>query len=158
VPQVRFRRAAGAFDQHEIARLSGAREAVEHEAHQVAFHGLVGRRLRGRNNPALHDDLRPRFALRLEQHRVHVNAGRNAGRARLQRLGAPISPPSWVTAALFDMSALTAAPHGAVGEGARQPSHDQRLADVRARALEHECARRHRQNSMPACAFTPAAK
>ena len=64
-----------------------------------------------------------------------------------------------MTAALFDMfcglngRTLKAAPR----EGARQAGDEQRLADVRARALDHEGAGGH-QNSMPSCAFTPAAK
>src|SRR5204863_9503967 len=48
-------------------------------------------------------------------------------------------------------------PETAPREGARQTGDDQRLADIRARALDHQRARRH-QNSMPSCAFTPAAK
>ena len=72
----------------------------------------------------------------------------------------PISPPSAATAALFDMfcglNGRTRSPRLAVG--ARQSGDEQRLADVRAGALEHDDARRHRQNSMPGCAFTPAAK
>src|SRR5262249_58538559 len=43
----------------------------------------------------------------------------------------------------------------------RQAGDDQRLADVRSRSLEHERAGGQgwtRQNSMPGCAFTPAAK
>ena len=48
--------------------------------------------------------------------------------------------------------------NAAVGEGAREARDDERLADVGAGALEHEGARRHVQNSIPGCAFTPAAK
>ena len=71
----------------------------------------------------------------------------------------PISPPSAVTAALFDMfcglngRTLRPAPR----EDAGKACHQQRLADVGARALDHEDAGGH-QNSMPSCAFTPAAK
>src|SRR6202034_3844106 len=52
-------------------------------------------------------------------------------------------------------------PHreAAPGESACQPGDDQGFADVGAGAGKHERARRHAgQNSMPGCAFTPAAK
>ncbi len=53
---------------------------------------------------ALHDELRPGFALRLQQHRIHV--GRLAAARHAMACSAverSISPPSGVTAALFDM-------------------------------------------------------
>ena len=52
-----------------------------------------------------------------------------------------------------DVAAAQAAPR----EGTREARHDQRLADIGARALDHQSACGH-QNSMPSCAFTPAAK
>ena len=71
----------------------------------------------------------------------------------------PISPPSAVTAALFDMfcglNGRTRRPRRVKSAG--QAGDQQRLADVRARALDHDGAGGH-QNSMPSCAFTPAAK
>ena len=71
----------------------------------------------------------------------------------------PISPPSAVTAALFDMfcglNGRTRRPRRVKRRA--QARDEQRLADVGARALEHEGLGRH-QNSMPSCAFTPAAK
>ena len=49
--------------------------------------------------------------------------------------------------------------NAAVRVGARKSGDDERLADIGPGALEHEGARAHDfQNSMPACAFTPAAK
>ena len=52
----------------------------------------------------------------------------------------PISPPSAVTAALFDMfCGLNGRTRKAARvEGARQPGDDQRLADIGAGALEHD--------------------
>ena len=54
----------------------------------------------------------------------------------------PISPPSAVTAALFDMfcGLEGAHPQATPREGAAQPGDDQRLADVGPRALDHESA------------------
>ena len=86
--QIDFRRAAGAFDQHEIGLAAQAREAVEHERQKLALHVLIGGGLGAAMNAALHHDLRADLALRLEQHRVHVHARRHLRGARLQRLGA----------------------------------------------------------------------
>ena len=85
-PQVDFRRAASAFDEHEIGVRAYARVAVEHGAHQFGFEGLIFARPRVADHVALDDNLRPDFALRLQEHRVHVHARRNSGRARLQSL------------------------------------------------------------------------
>ena len=54
----------------------------------------------------------------------------------------PISPPSTVTAALFDMFCGLNGPtfRPAIGEGAAEAGDDQRLADIGARALEHQGA------------------
>ncbi|MGY3466322.1 hypothetical protein ACVW0I_003193 [Bradyrhizobium sp. LM6.11] len=55
----------------------------------------------------------------------------------------PISPPSTVTAALFDMfcglNGSTRRPRSR--EGAREAGDDERLAHVRAGPLDHQCAR-----------------
>ena len=55
----------------------------------------------------------------------------------------PISPPSIVTAALFDMfcglNGRTRWPRRVAS--AREPRDDERLADVGARSLDHQCAR-----------------
>ena len=58
----------------------------------------------------------------------------------------PISPPSAVTAALFDMfcglNGRTARPRSVNARAS--PATIKRLADVRAGALKHQRARRHR--------------
>ena len=70
----------------------------------------------------------------------------------------PISPPSAVTAALFDMfcglNGRTRRPRRR--QARARPGDEQGLADARAGALQHD--RPRGQNSMPSCAFTPAAK
>ena len=68
----------------------------------------------------------------------------------------PISPPSAVTAALLLMfcglNGRTRKPPPR--ERAAEPRHQQRLADVRPGALQHQ-GRRPAQYSMPSCALTP---
>ncbi len=89
-----------------------------------------------------------------------MHARRRARGARLQRLGAADLAAIRRDRRIVGHVLRLERPHrqAAVREGARQAGHDQRFADVGAGALEHERARRHGQNSMPACAFTPAAK
>ena len=159
-PQVHLRGAAGAFDQHEIGLVPQTGEAVEHEPHQLGLHVLIGGGLGGRVDAALHHDLRADLALRLEQHRIHMHARRRARRARLQRLGAADLAAVRRHRGVVRHVLRLERPHreAAIGQRARQAGDDQRLADVGAGALEHQRARRHGQNSMPGCAFTPAAK
>ena len=84
--QVDLGRAARALDEDEIGLGFEARETVEHGAHQLGLQRLIFARAGGADDAALHDDLRADLALRLQQHRVHVDARRNAAGARLQRL------------------------------------------------------------------------
>ena len=144
-PQVNLAGAAGAFDEHDIGLAAQAREAVEHERHQLALHLLIRRGLGAAIDAALHHDLRPDLALRLQQHRIHVHAGRCPCRARLQGLrAADLAAVGGHRRVVRHVLRLERT-HGeaARGEGAREPGDDQRFADVRARALEHERARRH---------------
>ena len=164
-PQIDFRGAAGAFDEHEIGLTAQPRKTVEHERQQIVFHLLVGGRLGAAVDPALHHDLRADFALRLQQHRVHVNAGGRARGARLQRLRAPDLAAVRRDRGVVRHVLRLERPHRepAQRERTRQPGDDQGLADIRARALKHKRAggrhrRRSAQNSMPGWAFTPAEK
>ena len=86
--QIDLGRRARAFDQHEIAFAREASEAVEHRAQELGLQSLIFARLGVAHHLALHHDLRADIALGLQQHRVHVDAERNAGGTRLQRLGA----------------------------------------------------------------------
>ena len=159
-PQVHFRGAAGPLDQHQIGLILEAAETLEHEPHELGLELLIVGRLGGAVDAALHHDLRPDLALRLEQDRIHVHARLRARGAGLQRLGAADLAAIACHRRIVGHVLRLERTHGEapVREGARQTGHDQRLADVGAGALEHEGARRHGQNSMPACAFTPAAK
>ena len=141
--QVDLRGAAGAFDQHEIGLGLHAREAVEHGRQQLRLHRLIFARLRGADDAALHHDLRADLALRLQQHRVHVDARRHARGARLQRLRAAdlaaVRRHRGVVRHVLRLERAHSEP--ARREGAAEPGDDQRLADVGARALEHQRAR-----------------
>ncbi len=77
----------------------------------------------------------------------------------------PISPPSRDAGIVRHVLRLERRHlQPAIGEGAAEPGNDQRLADIRAGALDHDggrhCPPRGRawlpaQNSIPFCAFTP---
>ena len=84
--QVDLGRAARALDEDEIRLGLEARETVEHGAHQLAVSAPDILAPRVADDAALHDDLRADLALRLQEHRVHVDA-----RARRRRR-APAAP------------------------------------------------------------------
>ena len=144
-PQIDFGRAAGALDEDEVGLVLQPGETVQHMRHQRRLDRLVFGRARRAEHFALHDDLRAGLALRLEQHRVHVDAGRHPRGARLQRLRpADLAAVGGHRRVVRHVLRLER-PHveAAIGEGARQPGHDQRLADIRAGALEHDGAGGH---------------
>ena len=157
--QIDLGRRPRALDQHEIAFGREAPEAFEHGAQQPGLQALVLARLGVAQDLALHDDLRADVALGLQQHGVHVHAGRHARGARLQRLGAADLAAVGRHRGIVRHVLRLERPHfqAAPREDAGKACHHHRLADVRARALDHEDAGGH-QNSMPSCAFTPAAK
>ncbi len=160
-PQVHLGGRARALDEDQIGLRGEAREAVEDGRHQPGLPGLVVARLHGGDHPPLHHHLGADLALRLQQHRVHVDRGRHPGGPGLQRLRAAdlaaVRGDGGVVRHVLRLE--RAHPQAPVGEGARQPRHDQRLADVGAGALDHQgLFGRRAQNSIPSCAFTPAAK
>ncbi len=116
-------------------------------------------RLGGAHDAALHHDLRADVALRLQQHRVHVHGRRHAGGAGLQRLGAAdlaaVGGHGGIVRHVLRLERAHA--EAAALEDAQQAGDEQRLADVGARAGQHERAGGH-QYSMPSCARTPASK
>ena len=161
--QVHFRRRARALDQHEVGLARKVLETLEHGAQQPGLHGLIFARLRGADDPALDHDLRADVALGLQEDRIHVHAGCHAGGTGLQRLRpadlAAVGGHGGVVGHVLRLERPDAKP--APGEGTRQRGDQQRLADIRARALDHEgpgSLGGGHQNSMPSCAFTPAAK
>jgi hypothetical protein len=93
---------------------------------------------------AVCDDLRADVALRLQQHRIHVDARGDAAGARLQRLGAAdlaaVGRHGGVVRHVLRLERADFQPTR--GEGAAEAGDDERLADVRAGALKHQRARR----------------
>jgi hypothetical protein len=74
-----------------------------------------------------------------------VHAGRHAGSAGLQGLGAAdlaaVGGDGGVVRHVLRLERTHA--QAALGQGARQAGHDQRLADIGAGALEHQRTCRH---------------
>ena len=148
LPEIDLRRRAGPLHQHQVeAPVQVLRKLSITAGRSSLFRLAVVARVKRR--PALppHDHLRAGVGLRLEQHRVHVHRWRNAGSARLQHLRAADLPAVSRDAGIvrhvlrLERRDLQAA----VGERAGKASHDQRLADVRPGALEHDGRRaRHR--------------
>ena len=93
--QIDLRRAARAFDQHQIGFLLQPREAFEHVAAEAsASCSCIRAPLPVPMHLALHDDLRADLALRFQQHRVHMDRWRDAGGCACSAWARPISPPS----------------------------------------------------------------
>ena len=148
-PQIDLGGAAGAFDENDIGVTAQPLVAVEHEGQQIPLHVLIGGGLGAAIDATVHDDLRADFALRLEQHRIHVHARRRPCRAGLQGLGAAdlAAVRRYCGIVRHVLRLERAHVKAAQREGARQAGNDQRFADVRAGALEHQRARRHRSRT-----------
>ena len=157
--KVDLRRAAGALDQDDIGVAGKMRKTLQHRRQQGCF--LVQIILCAQRAPALalHDDLRAGVGLRLQQHRVHVHAGRHPRRPRLHGLGAAdlaaLDRHGGIVRHVLRLERrhLQAATH----QRPRKPRDDRRLAGVGAGGLDHQRGRRPlHQNSMPFWPFTPA--
>jgi hypothetical protein len=81
--QVHFRGRARTFDKHEVGIGRELRKAFQYGAQQLGLHRLILARLGGADDVSLHHDLRAGLALGLQQHRIHVDARRHLGSARL---------------------------------------------------------------------------
>ena len=159
--QIGLRRAAGPLHQHEIGPLAHSVEALKGAGQECRLQGLPGGGLGVAPDLALDHDLCAGLALRLQQHGVHMNRGCDTAGAGLQRLGAADLPAIRRHRRVVGHVLWLEGPHGKTTpmEGARQPRHDQRFADVGARPLKHDgCGMVHDQNSIPAWAFTPSRK
>ena len=159
--QVDLRSAPRALYDHQIRLLPQALETLEHRAHEAGFQGLIIPRVGGPRDLALHHDLRADHALGLQQHRVHMHAGGGAAGPGLKRLRpadlAAIRRHRRIVGHVLRLEG----PHAqaAIAEDTTKPGDDKRFADVRTHALDHEgLAAPGAQNSIPSCAFTPAAK
>ncbi len=135
--QVDLRRAAGALDQHDVGLGAQDREALHHAAEQLGLPGLILARPRGADDLALHDDLAADLALRLQQHRVHMDAGLDAAGARLQRLRPPdlaaVRRHGGVVGHVLRLERQHLEP--ALGQCAAEPGDDQATCQRRSRRL-----------------------
>jgi hypothetical protein len=140
--QVDFGRAARAFDDDEVAAGGQPFEAVEHVDQQPVATLAPARGGERAAHLAADDELRRAVALRLEQDRVHVDAGRDAAGDRLGRLRAAdlatVGGDGGVVRHVLRLERSDRQP--AIGEGAAQARDEHRLADVRAGPLEHQSA------------------
>ena len=157
--QVDLRRAAGAFHQDDIGISRKMSKTLQNRRQQGRF--LLQIVFCAQRAPALalHDDLRAGIGLRLQQHRVHVNARRHPRRPRLHGLGAAdlaaLDRHGGIVRHVLRLERrhLQTTPHQRTGE----PCDNRRLAGIRAGGLNHQRGRRPlHQNSMPFWPFTPA--
>ena len=143
--QVDLRRAARALDEHEVglARAAGRSCPARRPSGAASAPGTRAPWRCRRPCPAPRPARRSRSAASAAPGSCARWAARRAARA-CSACARPISPPSAVTAALFDMfcglNGRTARP--ASREGAAQARDEQRLADIGARALDHQSAAR----------------
>jgi hypothetical protein len=156
VAQIDLGGAAGAFDQHEVGVGRLKREALQHLGQQRRLQPVIVGRLGAAGKRALQDHLGADLALRLQQHRVHVAAGRHSASPRLQRLGAAdlaaIGSDRGIVRHVLRLERAHA--QAASRVGARQPGDDQRLADVGAGALQHDRRRAVHERAplvLPSC-------
>ena len=128
------------FHQDQIGFRLKFMEALQHRAEQGGLQPVVILRLGIAEDLPLHDHLRTHIALRLQQHRVHVDTQGNTGRPRLQRLGPPDLAAIGGDRGIVRHVLWLEGPHAkpALRERARKASDDQRLADIGAGALEHD--------------------
>ncbi|MNX85565.1 hypothetical protein D3C86_1174090 [compost metagenome] len=143
--QVDFGRAARPFHQHQIGLLFQELEAFQHARHQSGLHVLVIGRFGIASDLALHDHLCAGFALRLQEHRVHVHGKRHARRPRLQRLCAAnlaaIGGHGRIVRHVLRLERHDR--QAAPDEGTGKTGHHQRFADIRAGSLKHQHACSH---------------
>ena len=160
--QIDLGRAAGALDQHEIGLArSRYRSSRAPWAGSVVFRDCQSAALALPQTLPWTTTCAPVSLCGFSSTGIHMHGGRDAAGPRLQRLGpadlAAVGRHRRIVRHVLRLEG----PHGKTArmEGARQPGDDQRLADVGAGALEHDSgSTAHDQNSIPACAFTPARK
>jgi len=132
--------AAGALDEDEVGFGAEPGEALEHARQEARLQRLVLARRRVAGDAALHDDLRAGLGLGLEENRVHVGGRRDEAGPRLERLRAAdlaaIPGDGGVVRHVLRLEGAHREP--APRESAAEPGDKQRLADIRARALQHQ--------------------
>ncbi len=130
--EIDLRGAAGALDQNDVGFVFQPREAVQHEPHQLGLECLVLGCRGAATDLSLHHDLCADFALRLEQHRVHVHARRDPGGARLKLLRPADLPTVWRDASVVRHVLRLERQHfqPAGDERAGKTGDDQRFAHI----------------------------
>jgi len=142
--QIDLGRGAGALNDDEIHVGGERREALQHGGQQPVFQRRVVARTDGGQAPPLHDHLGADIGLGLQEHRVHVRRRRPAGGERLQRLG-PADFPAFLGDGRIVRHVLRLErgdPEAAAAGDPAEPGDKERLADVRARPLDHQRGRR----------------
>ena len=139
-PQVDLGGASRAFYQHQIGVAADHGEALQDAGQEKRLEGMVVAGQGGGLDASPHHHLGADVGLRLEEHRVHVDAGLDAAGARLQGLGAADLPAirrhRGVVRHVLRLEGpdLQAAPR----IGPAQAGHQQGLADIRPGALDHQ--------------------
>ena len=132
--------AAGAFDEDEVGGGGEGGEAVEDRGEELGLQRAVVAGAGGGEAAALDDDLGAGVGFGLQQHRVHVDRGRAAGGAGLQRLGAAdlaaVGGDGGVVGHVLRLERGDGEAAGA--GGAAEAGDEERLADAGAGALEHQ--------------------
>ena len=151
--------AARPFHNHKICLRPQMRKTVLHRLHQPGLPALIFARARVAENPALHHDLRAGFRLRFQQYRVHVDGRVHPASPGLQSLRAANFAAVRRHRCIIGHVLRLERAHIVAAQRQRpaQPGHQHGFADIRAGALQHD-GFGALQNSMPCCAFTPAAK
>ena len=89
VLQIDLSRTPRPLDHDEVVVRSESRERFRNHRHEARLIFVIFHRRHAADRLALHHDLAASIAFRLEQDRVHVHAGQNAGRLRLHGLRSP---------------------------------------------------------------------
>ena len=155
-PEVDLRRTAGALDDNEFELTAKPPETLEHGFEQCAATTHVIGGTTRRHRAAVDDHLRRAVGLRFEQHRVEVNTRCQTGGLRLQRLGAAdltaVRTGGRVVGHVLRLEGGDG--DAAAARNAHERGGQDGLADVRTRALEHQCAGRHSAPSI--CTLRPS--
>ena len=146
-PEVYLGRRPCTLDDDEVGALAHLGPGIEHRIHQLRLQKLVVARPGLAEHLALHDDLAADVALRLQQHRVHVDRGRGPAGDGLQPLRAADLAAAGLARNVGDGGVVRhvlrlerADGHAAVLRGAAEAGDKHGLADIRAGALEHDRA------------------
>ena len=167
LPQIDLGHRARAFDEHEIRFAAQTLEAVENSPHETWLELLIFAGLCAADHAALHYDLRPDLALRLQEHGVHVNAGSDTCGACLKRLRPPDLAAICGDGRVVRHVLRLERPHleAAAMKSAGKASDDDGLAHVGARPGKHDGAHTirlinghfcmHRTAERNSCQFFP---